>query len=302
MTNKTSNKNRTCDLSQEQIEDSWIRLAQDRPTKFEQTSANKTRLFDTWQHNSHPHESELCDIPSITKQIHTLIAAKLKLHDIVGVQGMAKPIGLIYELTYSPSSCAGLMVLKINSCAVEVKSKTMSTQYNLDMLNDAMGLHSIDLHGEIMQAVADEAVREFHNEFMDLIYVTSTDVNFRINMDESPDVIVNKILEACGVVAQNSHRGKANRVILPYELCMYILPYLMDNNMFKYNQEDNSCGDLLHLGNMFNDIEIYSSIRNTVALFGYKGKSETDTGIMFCPYQLNMFVTTRSDTNEHRVQ
>jgi len=292
MTNKTTNKNRIVELSQ------------DRPTKRDQKHIAENRLFDAWQHNSHSHKSELCDIPSITTQMHTLIAESLKLCDIVGVQEMVKPVGLIYELTHSQQSQSpnNRMVLEITSNAVEVKSKTMSAQYIIEMLKEAADLHYTDLHPEIMQAVALECCREFHNEFMDLIYVTSTDVDFRIDMEESPSVIVDKILEACNVVAQNSHRGKANKVILPYELCMYILPYMIDMNMFEYSQEKNMMGDLLHLGNIFNDIEIYSSIRNTVALFGYKGKSETDTGIMFCPYQLNLFVTTRPDTNEHRVR
>jgi len=301
MTNKTSNKNRTCDLSQEQIEDSWIRLAQDRPSKSERNLAAKTRLFDIWQHNSYPHESELCDIPSMTKNMHTLVAENLNLHNIVGVQEMAKPIGLIYALQYTKQTESERGQLEIISGAIEAKSRTMNAQYNIDMINEAVGIHGMDLQSEIMQAVASEVCRELHSDFMDLIYVIGTDVNFRIDMEEAPKDIVNKILTACDVVALNSRRGKANKVILPYELCVYILPYVIEHNMFEYQTETNSMGDLLQLGTLFNDIELYTSIRNTVVLVGYKGKSETDTGIIFCPYQLNLFVATRPNTDEHRV-
>lgn len=294
MTNKKTNKKQSEDvLTQRDINAKWIKIEQDKPTNQELDEIQANKLFKRFQENGIAQESEICDSDEITKIIHRMFSNKTMLHHLVGVQEMSHPVGLVYLLRYvNKDDNSSRMTLEVISRAVKAASRTMNIRWNIDMINDAMTASNIDLLHEILQAATSEICRDLHDDYSDLIYQNSMDVDFRIDTDEDPMVCINKFVAASNAVVRASRRGAANRMVLPYELFMHLLPTMMDQNIFELASTSNqSASDLVYVGKLYNNIKIYSSIRNTVVLIGYKGNnSELDAGIIHSPYQLTPMV------------
>lgn len=282
MTNKKTNKNR------------------EKPTKLQYKWPNPSNdevrniMRTTWQKNHKCDDvSPSADVVTrITNSIHEKLSTAMQLPDYIGIQPMIAPTGLLYNLRYTqqPDNC-DQMSLEIVSHAIEAKSRSLGIRIPFDVVTDG-------LEGEIVQAAAMEISRDFNEEFMDLMYQNSTYVDFRLDLEEDPDAIITKIMRACNDIARNSRRGVANKVVLPYELYAHILPYMSSKGWFT-TTNNQTMSDLLHVGTLFDTQDVYVSIRNTVVLLGYKGGAgETDTGIFFCPHQINSHVSINPCTFE----
>lgn len=216
------------------------------------------------------------DVVNIAQHIRTILADKLKLHHFIGIQPMVAPVGLIYALVCTQQS-SDTNSLELIPKPIEARMWKLSTKVN----------YPNEYTDELLQAHATELCTEMHNEYMDLMYRVSTVVDFRLDLGENPDVMLAKLMEGSKEIGRMSRRGRGNRMILPYEVYCLLIPSLMARG-FVQHQGERELTDILFCG-IIDGVEIYTSIRNTVVLIGYKGcTGETDCGIFHAPFQLEV--------------
>jgi len=293
MTNKSTNKNRSS-ISRREIDEFWLSLAHKEPSKpasINQMQPMMDTVLSTWTSNDAG-----TDGTDMTTRIRKSIASKLKIHNFVGMQPMAQSSGSVYVLQWGPT-LNDSKTLEIVSRPIIAKDWCFST--TMQQIKGCPDAYA----DELICAYTSEICSEIHNGYMDLMYEVSTKVDFRINLNDSPDTNLDKIVAGANEIARNARRGAGNKVILPYDMYHHLIPALQKVG-FSPAGGDGSVSDVMYCGTALG-MDIYSSMRNTVVLIGYKGDAgETDVGIYHAPYQLEVAIReippyARSEISTH---
>ena len=255
-----------------------------------------------------PHCNKQLPTKNSTGELLPKIAVKVLdqiiiLDDFIGIQPMTGPVGLIYKLQYREVEQEGgegngtRLTLEILSEAIEAKSRKLSAAWSIEASEDVKQIHGVDIEDEIIQAVADEIAYEIiDNVLSQMRSDVATPVNLK-NFFSSMELSVH-IARAANKIAQNTRRGAGNFIIVD-PITLSILQgdgessYVKVDNETEQAQKQSS--RIKHVGTLNNTIRVYCDLFGTDTIVGYKGPTETDTGLFYSPYILLMSTGTIMD-------
>lgn len=247
----------------------------------------------------------------------------LIMRDIVGIQPMQGPVGLVYSMQYkhkipdnfdkdisSDIESRTPICLEAVSSSVEARSRSLQASFTLELMQDIKHSHtSINFEEEILQIISQEIAQEIIYEIIDdLITLATKNPHTRhTKMVKSSDKQSNmKLLYAdfnynANRIADATRRGPANTITTTPLGTSIIIDICKQVGMnFVAVREAQGPSVLIHMGDILgaNDKVVYS-VYSTLApalqspiesnevklLFGYKGRSgEIDVGYIYAPY------------------
>jgi len=190
---------------------------------------------------------------------------KLVLQDVVGVIG-------------TPSRNVELQYVERNNVKdLNVKSFKMTCDKLLTVMigNDYLFYEKDTIKGVIIPEFVDTISYKISN----LIYENSIKPNFRLDLVESSDDLLEKLWLAAETNGDVMMPDVRNKWILPIDLAEKLFPIFTHTGII-----NNGCsGDIIKIGT-YKGVDLYSSYQNTVALLCYKGYNNMDSGLIFAPY------------------
>lgn len=225
----------------------------------------------------------------------------LQLKDIIGIQPMSGPVGMVYRLQYrSHNENKELMSLDVISTIVESGSTKLRAQWSLEAAEDLKNIHSVDIESEIIKAIAEEISYEIITNILQNISNVAT-------TNESPTTftsvreLVDKLRIHLDVtstkIAQQTRRGSGN-FITTSPMGIAFLQTTFGDEYIEVPTKTHNFSSFQHCGNIVIDKHIRFKVFSTLALndigdpedntttfvVGYKGPSDVDTGYVYCPY------------------
>lgn len=183
--------------------------------------------------------------------------------------------------------------LKFSQTTVTAKTRRLAAQWSLEAAQDAQASLGINIEKEMITALAQTIANDIDRELVNTI---ETKVGYKTNYDyanisgtnsmaEKYQALYSKILEVSNQIAVRTRRGAANWMIVN----PMVLTILQTLKSFNFAPSSSSYVDPTNIGlagtiegrfKVFTDI-----IRSSDdVLLGYKGTSETDSGIIYMPY------------------
>lgn len=183
--------------------------------------------------------------------------------------------------------------LKFSQITVTAKTRKLAAQWSLEAAQDAQASLGINIEKEMITALAQTIANDIDRELVNTI---ETKVGYTANYDyaavsgtnsmaEKYQALYSKVLEVSNQVAVRTRRGAANWMIVNPN----VLTILQTLKSFNFAPSSSSYVDPTNIG-MAGTIEgrfkVFTDIIRTSddVLMGYKGASETDTGIVYMPY------------------
>ncbi len=218
------------------------------------------------------------------------------LDDLVGIQPMVGPVGLIYKLRYRETEQEGgegegnRISLEVLSRAIEAKSRKFHARWTVESSEDLKHRHGLNLEEEVLQAVANEMAYEIIDEVLAKM-TTSEPKTVKLDSFFSGAVLSIHINSACSGIARQTRRGAGNFIIVnPYTLS--ILQGDKDSPFVKVDDEtaekQKNLFRLKFAGTLNGTTRVYCDMLATDIIVGYRGSTETDAGIIYSPYILLM--------------
>jgi len=215
------------------------------------------------------------------------------LHEMIGIQPMSGPVGLIYKLRTVKHG--GKMALEVISQTIEASSRKLSARVNIEPIQDSVvdGVVVDIFDKDIQRAVGQEIADEYSAEIVGILtqYAKSHIVQpeeygwrtVKYSSISTPENFLCTINVAANRIADRTRRGSGNFIIINQK----ILDVIKDNRFYVPFSEEVSGGYLKQVG-WLNDhykvfLDKYDTENNVIV--GYKGPAgETDAGLFFAPY------------------
>jgi len=210
------------------------------------------------------------------------------IHEMIGIQPMCGPVGLIYKLRYIKHD--GKMALEIGSAPIEASSKMLGVRVPFTKIQDnyVFGKSNDDIIQKIGQEIADEYSAEIVNiltryakshdgkelpesyRWRTVKYTSMSDFHCTIN------VYANRI-------ADRTRRGGGNFIIVNQK----ILDTIKDTKQYVPFSKEVPDGYLKQVGWLIDRYKVFLDKYDTDnnVIVGYKGNNgATDAGLFFAPY------------------
>lgn len=183
--------------------------------------------------------------------------------------------------------------LKFTQTTITAKTRKLAAQWSLEAAQDAQASLGINIEKEMITALAQTIANDIDRELLNAIenkvgYTANYDyanVSGTNSMAEKYQALYSKVLEVSNQIAVRTRRGAANWMVVNPN----VLTILQTLKSFNFAPSASTYVDPTNIGlagtiegrfKVFTDI-----IRNSDdVLMGYKGNSETDTGIIYMPY------------------
>ena len=269
--------------------------------------------------NSSPSVLTTMGVEGIANVVDSMIGP-----DLVGVQPMQGPVGLIYSLQYRYRPAEKVennkealeealkalqfsvegnpgrkLALDVVSAAIEAVSRKCSPHWTIEAMQD-LNHFGLDIEAEMRGAMAHELALEFDNEMLaDLrklgamgdsvpsIDIEETDVHPG-NLEHLRGKLGCGIRRACSLIARQTRRGAGNWIVVS----PIVLSLLQITKDFVMTQTSPRMpAGRMKVGIFQSSINVYvdSYADDNNILVGYKGgNGETDTGYYWAPYVLLM--------------
>jgi len=183
--------------------------------------------------------------------------------------------------------------LKFSQTTVTAKTRKLAAQWSLEAAQDAQASLGINIEKEMITALAQTIANDIDRELVNTIegkvgYTATYDyanVSGTNSMAEKYQALYTKVLEVSNQIAVRTRRGAANWMIVNPN----VLTILQTLKSFNFAPAASSYVDPTNIG-MAGTIEgrfkVFTDIIRTSddILMGYKGSTETDTGIVYMPY------------------
>lgn len=195
------------------------------------------------------------------------------------------------------------MGMTIESNTVEAKTMALKAKYTLELEQDLKNLHSLNASEELQTFLSQEIATEINADLVSDIksyakeggqYLFHYDMNVSDGrwMMEKFRALVHIVEVAANDIYVTTRRGKGNVIICSPNVCS-ILSQL--NGFYSYNPSLDTLGNNKLSSNyssengfagVFGSMKVYVDPWATeeFAVVGYKGESEFDAGLFYCPY------------------
>jgi hypothetical protein len=245
----------------------------------------------------------IADIFNIVKRIYS----KTLLNDLVGIQPMTGPVGLVFFLRYGsvdngfvskPAELRdhavqleNVVQLNVEKGSVAANTRRFQTTWNSEVPKDLMALHGVNALKEFTESVSTELQYEIEAEVISKLIASaeklnSYDLHDTTRVDETTvQRFLIEINKAAAKIAHNTRRGAGNVVV-----CNHVIGTLLSlapNFVKNENVDDSGFSDTLrHIGSIgkIKILTFSGSIVENQVLVGYRGPNEIDVGFIFSPY------------------
>ncbi len=212
------------------------------------------------------------------------------LHDLIGIQPMTAPVGIVYMLRVVKLE-NDRMSINILSEAIEARSLKTSAGVELEPLQDRIAIDGDDEKdaaiSKIGKDIADEITAIMCNH-IDIMAKGDEEVpNYEL---KSPDQMIILIMKHANKIAEKSHRGAGNFVIVNES----VLKDIEESELADFIPVPDERNDafLQQVGtlNLCTVVYLIKDPRDIKdqpkeVTVGYRGGSgDTDTGLIYCPY------------------
>ena len=205
------------------------------------------------------------------------------------------------------------MAFSIEKSTVTAKSRALKAEYTMELAQDLKAIHGLDAETELANILSSEILAEINREIVRTIYIVAekgasantgtvntttegvfdldTDSNGRWSVERFKGLMFQVEREA-NAIAQRTRRGKGNILITSSDVASALqMAGVLDytpalNNNLNVDDTGNTFAGILN-GRYKVYIDPYSANANTAKQFfvvGYKGTSQYDAGIFYCPY------------------
>jgi Major capsid protein Gp23 len=226
-----------------------------------------------------------------------------ELRSIIGIQPMAGPVGLVYQMLYTPveedaqrADGSKHLRLEVVKLAITASTRRLNAGWSLEVGQDLAAQHGVDIQDELVQVLAHEIAHEIAAEvFTNLKQLalwsgrvqTVQSMSFDHSMEYVSDqgaVMGIKLNTLANQIAQASRRGPGN-FIVGNALAVALMHTL--GSAFVPVPKGSPAGVLLtHVGTLNGSIKVYYSsvITSDELIVGYMGQNQVDTGYIYSPY------------------
>lgn len=183
--------------------------------------------------------------------------------------------------------------LKFTQTTVTAKTRKLAAQWSLEAAQDAQASLGINIEKEMITALAQTIANDIDRELVTTIeskvgYTSNYDyanVSGTNSMAEKYQALYTKILEVSNQIAVRTRRGAANWMIVNPN----VLTILQTLKSFNFAPAASTYVDPTNIGlagTIEGRFKVFTDIIRTSddVLMGYKGNTETDTGIIYMPY------------------
>jgi len=200
------------------------------------------------------------------------------------------------------------MAFSIEKSTVTAKSRALKAEYTMELAQDLKAIHGLDAETELANILSSEILAEINREVVRTIYINSkkgaqsntttqgifdldTDSNGRWSVERFKGLMFQVEREA-NIIAQQTRRGKGNILITSSDVASALqMAGVLDytpalNNNLNVDDTGNTFAGILN-GRYKVYIDPYSANEGAVKQYfvvGYKGTSQYDAGIFYCPY------------------
>ena len=199
------------------------------------------------------------------------------------------------------------MAFSIEKSSVTAKSRALKAEYTMELAQDLKAIHGLDAETELANILSTEILAEINREVVRTIYINSekgaqfgtttsgvfdldTDSNGRWSVERFKGLMFQVEREA-NFIAQRTRRGKGNILITSSDVASAlqmagVLDYATSlNNNLQVDDTGNTFAGILN-GRYKVYIDPYSANQTSKQYFvvGYKGSSQYDAGLFYCPY------------------
>lgn len=222
------------------------------------------------------------------------------------------------------------MAFSIEKSTVSAKSRALKAEYTMELAQDLKAIHGLDAETELANILSSEILAEINREIVRTIYINAekgasantgtvntttegvfdldTDSNGRWSVERFKGLMFQVEREA-NAIAQRTRRGKGNILITSSDVASALqMAGVLDyapalNNNLNVDDTGNTFAGILN-GRYKVYIDPYSANQQAVQYFvvGYKGSSQYDAGIFYCPYvPLQMVRAVGQDTFQPKI-
>jgi hypothetical protein len=204
------------------------------------------------------------------------------------------------------------MAFSIEKSTVTAKSRALKAEYTMELAQDLKAIHGLDAETELANILSSEILSEINREIVRTIYIVAekgasantgtvntttegvfdldTDSNGRWSVERFKGLMFQVEREA-NAIAQRTRRGKGNILITSSDVASALqMAGVLDyapalNNNLNVDDTGNTFAGVLN-GRYKVYIDPYSANQASKQYFvvGYKGSSQYDAGIFYCPY------------------
>ena len=185
------------------------------------------------------------------------------------------------------------ITLKFVQTTVTARTRKLAAQWTLEAAQDAKASLGINIEEEMISALAQTIANDIDRELLNTIekkvgYTTNYDyesVSGYNSMAEKYQALYSKILEVANQIAVRTRRGAANWMVVNPN----VLTVLQTLKSFNFAPSATTYVDPTNVGlagTIEGRFKVFTDIIRTSddVLLGYKGNTETDTGIVYMPY------------------
>jgi hypothetical protein len=208
---------------------------------------------------------------------------------------MSGPVGLVYKLRFRETGQEGgegkgtRLALEITSNAIEAMSRKFAARWSVEASEDMRQHHGVELEEEVLQAVATEMAHEIIDDI--LSKMKSEPKTIKLDSFFSGSALAVHINRTSNEIARLTRRGAGNFIIVD-PITLSILQGDKNSPFVKIDDEtaekQKNLFRLKLVGTLNNTTRVYCDVLGTDVIVGYKGSTETDTGIIYSPYVLLM--------------
>ena len=217
------------------------------------------------------------------------------------------------------------MAFSIEKSTVTAKSRALKAEYTMELAQDLKAIHGLDAETELANILSAEILAEINREIVRTIYIVAeagaqvstttagifdldTDSNGRWSVERFKGLMFQVEREA-NLIAQRTRRGKGNILITSSDVASALqMAGVLDyapalNNNLNVDDTGNTFAGVLN-GRYKVYIDPYSANNTAKQYFvvGYKGSSQYDAGIFYCPYvPLQMVRAVGQDTFQPKI-
>lgn len=218
------------------------------------------------------------------------------------------------------------MAFSIEKLAVTAEGRAISAQYSHELASDLKNVHNMDAEAELANILAKQILADINRQVIRSIYTTATfgaqggvanngtfdldiDANGRWSVEKWKGMIF-QIEREANAIAKATRMGKGNFIITSSDVASALalsgqLDYqsAMSNEKLSVDDTGNTFA-----GTLFGRIKVYvdpyfqSAAGAQFVTVGYKGSSQFDAGLFYCPYvPLQMYRAVGENSFQPRI-
>lgn len=189
----------------------------------------------------------------------------------------------------------------IDSTMVKADGRLLKARYTLEVAEDLMAYHNLDAEEELVNMISYEILAEMNREVVERIYeaavsngngvyqwsygdqTSGADGRWAAEKYHSLYTLMNKI---AGDIAIANRRGAANFAITSMATKVALESVAGYTLWSDVNNNFNSSAGVTYAGTLAGKYKVYvdTFANNDYILMGYKGSSEYDAGLFYCPF------------------